>query len=85
MAGSTCHQAVAYPVVTGELNVSLMDFTSRHIRGYKAEDLLVSIPYHRFHGVIRSIDYCTAGRAKMEVPEALFRMAGVDTPGDSVD
>jgi len=45
MAGSTCHQAVAYPVVTGELNVSLMDYTSRHIRGYKAEDLLTDISH----------------------------------------
>ena len=74
MSGSTCHQAVAYPVVTGELNVSLMDYTSRRIRGYKPEDLLVSIPYHRFLGVMRSIDYCTAGRAKMEIPESVRRL-----------
>jgi uncharacterized protein (DUF169 family) len=76
MSGATCHQAVAYPVVTGELNVSLMDYTSRRIRGYGAEDLLVSIPYHRLHGVMRSIDHCTAGRAKMEVPEAFRRLVG---------
>ena len=85
MAGSTCHQAVAYPVVTGELNVSLMDYTSRHIRGYKAEDLLVSIPYHRFHGVIRSIDHCTAGQAKMEIPESLRRLAGAKALDDLAD
>ncbi|UCF78166.1 MAG: DUF169 domain-containing protein [Candidatus Eiseniibacteriota bacterium] len=69
-SGSTCHQAVAYPVVSGELNLSLMDYTSRRIRGYGAGDMLVSIPYHRFHGVMRSIDRCTAGRAKMQIPEA---------------
>jgi uncharacterized protein (DUF169 family) len=69
MIGATCQQAVAYPVVSGELNVSLMDYTSRHIRGYKPEELLVSIPYHRFLGVLRSIDGCTAGRAKMELPK----------------
>jgi len=73
MAGATCHQVVAYPVVTGELNVSLMDYTSRKIRGYKPEELLVSIPYHRFHGVMRSIDGCTAGRAKMEFPQSFRR------------
>ncbi len=82
MSGSTCHQAVAYPIVTGELNVSLMDYTSRRIRGYKPEDLLVSIPYHRFHGVIRSIEHCTAGRAKMEVPESLRRLAGAEALRD---
>ena len=85
MCGSTCHQAVAYPVVTGELNVSLMDYTSRRIRGYKPEDLLVSIPYHRFHGVIRSLEHCTAGRAKMEIPESFRRFAGPEALQDLED
>jgi len=76
MSGATCHQVIAYPVVTGELNVSLMDYTSRHIRGYQAEDLFVSIPYHRFLGVMRSLDACTAGRAKMEIPESFRRLMG---------
>lgn len=82
MSGATCHQAVAYPVVTGELNVSLMDYTSRRIRGYKPEDLLVSIPYHRFLGVMRSIDYCTAGRAKMEIPESVRLLMGASVLRD---
>jgi uncharacterized protein (DUF169 family) len=85
MAGSTCHQAVAYPIVSGELNVSLMDYTSRHIHGYKPEDLLVSIPYHLFHGVMRSIEHCTAGTAKMEMPESFRRFASADASSDSED
>ena len=85
MSGSTCHQAVAYPVVTGELNVSLMDYTSRRIRGYKPEHLLVSIPYHRFLAVMRSIDHCTAGRAKMEIPESVRRLIGADVLRDLQD
>jgi uncharacterized protein (DUF169 family) len=76
MSGSTCHQAIAYPLVSGELNVSLMDYTSRRIRGYDPGDLIVSIPYHRFHGVMRSIEYSTAGTAKMEIPESFRRQAG---------
>ena len=76
MAGATCAQAVAYPLVTGELNVSLMDYTSRRIPGYKAADLLVAVPYHRFHGIMRSIPDCTAGTAKMEIPDAFRRVAG---------
>ena len=82
MSGATCHQAVAYPVVTGELNVSLMDYTSRKIRGYKPEELLVSIPYHRFHGVMRSIERCTAGRAKMDIPESFRRFVGSEAARD---
>ena len=85
MSGSTCHQAVGYPIVTGELNVSLMDYTSRRIRGYRPEDLFVSIPYHRFHGVMRSIEHCTAGRAKMEIPESFRRLVGADALRDLED
>ncbi len=85
MSGSTCHQTVAYPIVTGELNVSLMDYTSRRIRGYRPEDLFVSIPYHRFHGVMRSIEHCTAGRAKMEIPESFRRLVGTDALRDLED
>jgi len=73
MSGATCHQAVAYPVVSGELNVSLMDYTSRRIKSYKPSDLLVSVPYHRFPGIMRSIDRCTAGRAPFKIPEEFRR------------
>lgn len=76
IAGATCHQAVAYPIVTGELNVSLMDYTSRHIKGYTSSDLIVSIPWHRFLGVMRSIPGCTAGRAKMEIPPSFKKLLG---------
>jgi uncharacterized protein (DUF169 family) len=66
MSGSTCHQVVDYPLMSGELNVSLMDYTSRRIKGYGPGDLLVAVPYHRLHGIMRSIEYCTAGTAKMK-------------------
>ena len=82
MSGSTCYQAVTYPVVSGELNVSLIDHITRRIKGYKSSDLIVSIPYHRFHGVMRSIDGCAAGRAKMEVPASFRRGVGDDALAD---
>lgn len=68
MAGATCHMAIAYSLVSGEMNVSLMDYTSRRIKGFKPEDLLVTVPYHRLPGMMESIDRCTAGTAKMEYP-----------------
>jgi len=67
MFASTCHQAIGYPIVSGELNVSLMDYSSRSIRGIRSEDLLVSIPYHRFLGIMRSISYTKAGRNKSKI------------------
>lgn len=75
LAGATCHMAIAYPLVSGEMNVSLMDYTSRRIKGYKADDLLVTIPYHKLPGIIESIDCCTAGTAKMEFPPEFRRLA----------
>jgi len=78
LCGATCHQVIGYPIVTGELNVSVMDYTSRRIKGYKAEDMFVAVPYHRLHGIMRSIPRCTAGTAKMEIPEA-FRRAMSET------
>ena len=70
MIGATCQQVITYPVVKGELNVSLMDYTTRHIRGYRPGDCVVTVPYHRIHGVMRSVPHCTAGRAEAEVPES---------------
>ena len=78
MAGATCYQAVTYPLASGELNVSLMDYTSRRMPGYKASDMLVTVPYHRLHGIIRAIPRCTAGTAKMELPEAFRRELEAD-------
>ena len=80
MSGATCHQAIGYPVSTGELNVSVMDYTSRRIKRYKPSDLIVSIPYHRFLGIMRSIDRCTAGRAPFEVPESMRRRMDLARP-----
>jgi uncharacterized protein (DUF169 family) len=82
MTGATCHQVISYPIVSGELNVSLMDYTSRKIKGYTENDLFVSIPYHRFLGVMRSIPGCTAGTAKFEIPESFRRIRGAQVLED---
>jgi uncharacterized protein (DUF169 family) len=73
-AGSACHQAVSYVISTGETNVSLLDCTARRMRRFGPDELIVSIPWHRFPGVMRSIDSCTAGRARMSFPKAFRRM-----------
>ncbi len=65
MAGSTCHMVVAYPIVTGELNVSLMDYTERKSQQHRADHLFVSIPYHMMPGLVWSIPRCGAGTAVM--------------------
>ncbi|MCK5654077.1 MAG: DUF169 domain-containing protein [Dehalococcoidia bacterium] len=68
IVGSTCHMVIAYPVVSGELNISLLDYTSRKYQDYKPEELFVSIPYHKLPGLVGSIDLCSAGTAQVEFP-----------------
>lgn len=67
-AGSTCHMVIAYPLVSGELNISLMDYTSRKYQDYRADELFVTVPYHKLPGLVGSIDHCSAGTAKVEFP-----------------
>jgi len=66
MAGSTCHMAVAYPIVSGEINVSLLDYTSRRMQRYGEDELMVSVPYHYMSHIVESIETCSAGRARVE-------------------
>jgi len=66
MHGPTCHQVIAYPVASGQLNVSLMDITSR--KRYRPDELCVSIPGYMLETVVDAIDRCTAGTAPFEVP-----------------
>lgn len=68
IAGSACHMAIAYPLVSGEINVSLMDYTARKYMKYKPEELFVTIPYHKMAGLMWSIDRCSAGTAGVELP-----------------
>jgi uncharacterized protein (DUF169 family) len=68
LVGSACHMAITYPLVSGEINVSFMDYTARRMKGYKPDELFVSVPYHRMAGIMESIPSCTAGTAKAEYP-----------------
>jgi uncharacterized protein (DUF169 family) len=64
IAGSTCHMVIAYPLVTGEINVSLMDYASRRYQEYEPTELFVTIPYDRMSGLMWSLGRCGAGTAE---------------------
>lgn len=66
VVGSTCHMAIAYPIASGEINVSLLDYTSRRIQPFEKDELTVSVPYHLMRSLVESIPSCTAGTAKIE-------------------
>jgi hypothetical protein len=65
-----------YPLVSGEINVSFLDFTARKMKKYSPDELFVSVPYHRMAGIIESIPFCTAGTAKTEYPPEFKQLVG---------
>ena len=64
MMGSGCHMAVAYPLVSGEMNVSFSDWTARPMMKMQPDELIVSVPYCLLPGIIEAIPRCTAGTAE---------------------
>ena len=68
IVGSACHMVIAYPLVSGEINISFLDYTARKWQKYKPDELFVTIPYHKLPGLVDSIDLCSAGTAKVEFP-----------------
>lgn len=71
ISGPTCWSSLIYPLVTGELNVSFYDYTSRKICGLPKDMLLISLPYKKIQGMVEAIDKCSAGRAEIELPKDL--------------
>lgn len=61
LSGPACRTGVAYPVVTGEIGLSLLDFGARRLAGFAEGDLLVTIPVHRMFGVIFALDQGVGG------------------------
>jgi uncharacterized protein (DUF169 family) len=67
---------VAYPLVTGEININLMDYTVRkRISRIGDDQLFVTIPYPRMASLMESIEMCGAGTAKTELmpPKIMVR------------
>jgi len=73
MGGSTCHMAIAYPIVSGEINVSLLDYTSRRIQKFREDELTVSVPYHHMRQIVESVEFCSAGTASIEDFQRMLR------------
>lgn len=73
LAGSLCHAAIAYPVVTGRTNVTFGDWTARRQQGYSTDVIFVSIPYERVHNLVVAVPECSAGSAEPDIPEEFLR------------
>ncbi len=56
LAGPACKTGISFPLVTGHLGLSLLDFGARRLAGYAEDLLLVSVPYHRMIGIMHALD-----------------------------
>jgi uncharacterized protein (DUF169 family) len=71
MAGSMCHSVMIYPVVTGQSNLSLGDWTARRMQKFPADTVFVTIPYERVSNLAAAVPACSAGSAKLDIPEEI--------------
>jgi uncharacterized protein (DUF169 family) len=67
LTGPACRTGIAYPVVTGEIGLSLLDFGARRLTGFAEDQLLVSVPFHRMIGVLHALDQGAGGKHEEEV------------------
>lgn len=72
LAGPACRTAIAYPVVTGEIGLSLFDFGARRLAGFSEDQLAVSVPFFRLIGIMHAFDQ-GVHRQHDQRPEALER------------
>jgi uncharacterized protein (DUF169 family) len=72
IGGPTCRLSIIYPLLTGEVNLSFYDYTSRKMCNLEKDKLIISIPYPKIPQIIEAIEKCSGGKAKIEFP-AEFR------------
>jgi uncharacterized protein (DUF169 family) len=72
LTGPACRTGVTYPLVTGEIGISLLDFGARRLAQFGEDQLLVGVPFHRLIGIMHALDN-GAGGSREEKPEAIER------------
>ena len=74
IAGPTCRTGIAYPAVTGQIGLSLLDFGARRLAGFSDSDLLITIPFHRMIGIMQAMDMGVGRHQKEEIEDIEKRM-----------
>jgi uncharacterized protein (DUF169 family) len=72
LSGPACRTGVTYPLVTGEVGLSLFDSGARRLAGFGEDQLMVSVPFHRMINILHALDH-GAGRKGKEQPESIER------------
>ena len=72
--GALCKAVVTYPLVTGNVNISLGDITARKSERMSEDELFVTLPYAHLRSVADSVGKSSAGTAKAELPPSMQRV-----------
>ncbi len=56
LIGPACKTGITYPVVTGEIGMSLFDFGARRLAGFADEHLMITVPFHRLLSVMQALE-----------------------------
>lgn len=72
--GALCRSVITYPLVKGCVNVSFGDVTARKMQKYNENELFISLPLIEMKLVMESVEFCTAGVAKTEIPHNFRKM-----------
>jgi len=55
LSGPACRGGIGYPLATGNLGMSLLDFGARRLADYPEDTLLVSVPLHRMILIMQAL------------------------------
>ena len=62
LSGPACRTGIAYPLVTGEIGMSLLDFGARRLAGFDENYLLVTVPFHKMIGILHALEQGAGGK-----------------------
>jgi uncharacterized protein (DUF169 family) len=64
MRGAMCWSAIAYPMVSGNFNITVGDISGRRIAGWNENIMIATVPVEKVQGIADAIDKSTAGTAR---------------------
>ncbi len=67
LSGPACRTGIAYPVVMGQIGLSLLDFGARRLAGFADELLLLGMPLHKMISIMHALEHGVGREAAGEV------------------
>lgn len=68
-----CTGTIAMPITSGKIGISFLDMACRLFGRYRAEEMVIGVPYYKIPQIVDNIDLSSAGTAK---PARFLKLAG---------